>query len=160
MHSSRMRTTPSLPYGGVCVCGGLPNKDPPRQRLPGQRPPNRDSLDRDPLDRDPLDRDSLDRDPLDRDPGQRPPHRDSPDETSQTETHWTETPGQRPPRQRPYPGHVTSGASWDRDSPVNRMTHKCKNITLLQTSFACGDKVDTTKDGPWLVCQTLYLLDW
>ena len=40
---------------------------------------------------------------------------------------WTET-----------PCHVTCKTSFDRDPPslVNRMTHRCKNITLPQTSFA------------------------
>ena len=55
MHSSRMRTTQSLPYSGE----GSPDRDPwtetPWTETPGQRPP----LDRDlPLDRDPQDRDS------------------------------------------------------------------------------------------------------
>ena len=59
-----MRTARSLLYRGVSARGGLPNRDPPRQRThPGQRPP---TLDRDcpwienhpaqrplPLDRDP-----------------------------------------------------------------------------------------------------------
>ena len=39
----------------------------------------------------------------------------------------TPHPGCRPP----YPGCRT---------PVNRMTHRCKNITLPQTSFAGGNK--------------------
>ena len=29
------------------------------------------------------------------------------------------------------------------DPPVNRMTYRCKNITLPQTSFAGGNKYDT-----------------
>ena len=63
----------------------------------------------------------LDRYPLDRDtPGQRPP--------------WTET-----PLLKRLPGHVTYNACWDRDPPVNRTTHRCKNITLPQASFAGGN---------------------
>ena len=31
------------------------------------------------------------------------------------------------------------------DPPVNRMTHRCKNITLPQTSFAGGKNVDKIK---------------
>ena len=54
MHSSRMRTTHTLLYGG------LPDRD-----LPGQRPPWTET----PLDRDPWAEIPLDRDP----PGQRPP---------------------------------------------------------------------------------------
>ena len=46
-------------------------------------------------------------------------------------------PGGAPPWQRP-PCHVTCDASWNRDPPVNRMTHRCKNITLPQTSFTGG----------------------
>ena len=133
MHSSRIHTAQSLPYGWS-LPGGSPDRDPS-----GQRPP----LDRDPPDRDPwtetpwtetlqietpwtetpwtetpwtetpLDRDHLDRSPPDRDP-------------------WTETPRQRPPC------HVTCDTCWDRDPPVNRMTHRFKNITFLQTSFAGG----------------------
>ena len=36
------------------------------------------------------------------------------------------------------PGHVTCFACWEATppAPVNRMTHRCKNITLPQTSFA------------------------
>ena len=36
------------------------------------------------------------------------------------------------------PGHVTCDACWGAKPPcpVNRMTHRCKNITLPQTSFA------------------------
>ena len=37
------------------------------------------------------------------------------------------------------PGHVTCKACWDTHSPpVNRMTDRCKIITLPQTSFAGG----------------------
>ena len=62
MHSSRMHTARSLPYGGS-LSGGLPDRDPTWTEIP---------LDRDtaPLDRDtaPLDRDlaPLDKDPLPR----------------------------------------------------------------------------------------------
>ena len=107
MHSSRMRTTHSLPYGG------LPDRDP----LPGQRP-----LDRDPppgqrthpLDRDPspgqrsttwteihhLDRDPPpgQRSPWAETPRQRPPWTETPlDRDPWTETLWTETPWRDPP---------------------------------------------------------------
>ena len=34
------------------------------------------------------------------------------------------------------PGHVTCDAFWEANPPVNRMTDRCKNITLPQTSFA------------------------
>ena len=44
----------------------------------------------------------------------------------------------------------------DADPPVNRMTHKCKNITLPQTSFAFSNKsflrVDTITN---LICGQL-----
>ena len=92
MHSSRMRTARSLPYGGGLCSRGFslteipPGQRPPRQRPLGQRPPWTETpLDRDrpgqrppgqrpPLDIDPLDRDLLDRDPPDRDPpGKVPP---------------------------------------------------------------------------------------
>ena len=76
------------------------------------------------------------------------PNRDTPPliETPGQRPSMTEIPpGQRPrPGQRPCPGqrppcHVTCDACWDRDPPpVNRMTHRCKNITLSQTSFAGG----------------------
>ena len=82
MHSSRIRTTRSLQYGGP------PNRDPldrdplHEQRPPGQRPPGQRPLDRDP-----------DRDPT----GQRPPRWRLP---------WMENPfGQRlrPPLDRQTP---------------------------------------------------------
>ena len=52
-----------------------------------------------------------------------------------------------PPRQIPKmqtppdgdpPGYVTCDACWEATLLVNRMTHRCKNITLPQTSFAGG----------------------
>ena len=60
-----------------------------------------------------------DRDPSDRDP-----------QTYQ----WTETPLDRDPPWTETP--------WTETPPVNRMTHRCKNITLPQTSFAGGKKLD------------------
>ena len=113
MHSSRMHTARSLPYGG------LPDRDPPgqipywtetppAQRSPGQRYPEQGSP---PGQRSPWteippgQRFFLDRDPsfLDRDlPGQRPL-----------------LPGQRPP--------------WTEiPLPVNRITDRYKNITFPQ----------------------------
>ena len=74
----------------------------------------------------------LTRDPLDKDlPRQQCP---------QTETPWTETPA---PGHRPQPlntdpsgqrprGHVTCGSCWDSGPCVNRITDRCKNITLPQ----------------------------
>ena len=59
--------------------------------------------------------------PLARDPGQRPPWTD----TSYTETPWTETPWTETPL--------------NRDSLVNRMTDRSKNITLPPTLFAGGN---------------------
>ena len=63
-------------------------------------------------------------------PGSRPPSRCRPPE-------W------RPSRYRPSldvdpPCHVTCDACWEANPPVNRMTHRCKNITFPQTSFAGG----------------------
>ena len=53
-------------------------------------------------------------------------------------------PGCKPPwRQTPLDaGHVTCDA-WRETTPhpVNRMTHKCKNITLSQTSYAGGNRI-------------------
>ena len=49
MHSSRMRSARSLPYGGISLTETPPDRDPPGQRLPLDRsppPPNRP--DRDP----------------------------------------------------------------------------------------------------------------
>ena len=36
------------------------------------------------------------------------------------------------------PGHVICNAYWEANPPVNRITHRRKNITLPQTSFASG----------------------
>ena len=45
--------------------------------------------------------------------------------------------GEGVPAQRGVPD---SGACWDTYTPpVNRMTDRCKNITLPQTSFAAGN---------------------
>ena len=61
---------------------------------------------------------------LDREcPGQRPQDRDP-----QTETPMNRDPPP-PPGQRP-PGHVTCGAWWNRDPPVNRITDMCKKHYL------------------------------
>ena len=62
-----------------------------------------------------------------------------------------------PPRCRPPPNadpspdadapcHVTCDACWEANPPVNRMIHKCKNITLPQTSFAIGNKKALQQD--------------
>ena len=110
MHSSRMRTACSLPYGG-----GLCLKRSPRPRPPGQRSP--------------------DRDPSGQRPSrQRPPWTETPwTETPRlrppwTETPWTETlpPLDRDPMDRDPPGQRP---------PMNRMTHRCKNITLPQLRY-------------------------
>ena len=102
MHSSRMRIGRSLPYSGVFVQGGVLPNRDPLR----QRSARTETLpDREPLDRDPLDRHSLGRHPPDRNP----PYRDTP----QTETPRTEIP-------------------LDTEPPLNRMTHRCKNITFPQ----------------------------
>ena len=44
--------------------------------------------------------------------------------------HWRQTP---PP---PDDGHVTCDACWEATPSVDRMTDRCKNFTLPQTSFA------------------------
>ena len=106
MHSSRMRTARSLPYGGL-------SGRPPRQRPPWTETP---------LERDPQTETPMDRDP----PGKRPPDRDP----SQTETPpWTETPekrppGKRPPRQRPLLDRDPSGqrTPWT-ETPLDRDPH-------------------------------------
>ena len=41
----------------------------------------------------------------------------------------------------PDAGHVTCAACWEA-TPVNRMTHRCKNITLSQTSSADGNQAE------------------
>ena len=49
-------------------------------------------------------------------------------------------PGYRPPLNVDSPDHVTCDACWEANHPVNRMTHRCKNMTLPQTSIAGGNK--------------------
>ena len=114
MHSSRMCTARTLPYGGLCQIP--PRQSPPGQRPPRQRPPGQRPLDREPPDRDPLDRDPLDRDPLTETPllDRDPPDRDLP----------TENPLDRDP-------HPV-----DRDPPVDRQT-PVKTLPS-QTSFPGG----------------------
>ena len=46
---------------------------------------------------------------------------------------------QTPPGGRPPPSHVACDACWETYVPLNRMTHRCKNITLPRTSFAGGN---------------------
>ena len=114
--------------------GYLPNRDPlldkdaPRQRPPwtdiplGQRPPGQSPPPR----QTPLYKDT----PVQRHPWtKRPPW---------TKTSWTETPLDRDPLDR------------DNSLPVNRMTDRCKNITLPQTSFTGGnyEPVGHTPDTP------------
>ena len=47
---------------------------------------------------------------------------------------------------------------------VNRMTDRCKNITLPQTSFACGKNLTRTYHHPqryqWLICLSLQRYQW
>ena len=133
---------------------------PTRYRTKGGRGrglPNRDPLDRDlpwtetlPLDREPpwtetpLGQRSTwtetpqTETPRQRPPGQRPPwteitlDRDHPGQRPP----WTETPWIKTPPWTETPVHVTCGAWWDRDPPLNRITDTCKNITLPQ--LRCG----------------------
>ena len=43
------------------------------------------------------------------------------------------------------PFHVTCDACWEANpTPMNRMTHRCKNITLPQTSFAGGNQFNSS----------------
>ena len=97
MHSSRMRTACTLPYG----C--LPDRDPPSPWI-------ETTLDRDTPhgQRHPLARRTpwIEMGPLDRD--------------SQTKTPWIETLLDREPLDRDLPGQRP---------PVNRITHRCKNIS-------------------------------
>ena len=124
MYSSRMLTACSLQYGG------LPDRDPWTET-----PLDRDSLlDRHPRTETPMDRDSWTETPPVRDP---PLDRDPLEKGPSGQRLQIETPlGQRPPVQR-TPCHVTCDVCWDRDPhpPLNRMTHRCKNITLPQTSL-------------------------
>ena len=101
MHSSRMRTTRALPYGGLCPGVNL-------TETPLQRPPT-------PQTETPLTEIHLDKDPQKRPLGQRPPllgqrlpwDRDSP---------GTETPPDRdPPGQRPPDRDPHGQRSLDRD---------------------------------------------
>ena len=56
----------------------------------------------------------------------------------------------RPPGCRSPPSHVTCDACWKANpAPLNRMTHRCKNIILPQTSFA-GGNYKTLSDLPHL----------
>ena len=90
MHSSRMRTGLSLPYGGVSV-----TETPPRQRHPGQRSPWTET---------PLDRDH---------PGQKPPGQRPPTETLPNRDLLDRgLPGQRPPDRDPL--------DRDRDPPCGQ----------------------------------------
>ena len=43
----------------------------------------------------------------------------------------------------PGGGGVYPSMQWGKTLPVNRMTDRCKNITLPQTSFAGGNKYQT-----------------
>ena len=65
-----------------------------------------------------------------------PPDADPPD---------ADQPGGRPS------GHVTCDACWEANPPlpppVNRMVHRCENITLPQTSFAGGNNGDNNEHG-------------
>ena len=48
------------------------------------------------------------------------------------------------------PFHVTCDACWEANpTPMNRMTHRCKNITLPQTSFVGG------KNWTWNILETI-----
>ena len=142
MHSSRMRTARSLPYGRGSLSSEVSVTETPRQKHPWTETPQTETpLDRDPPGQRPLlwtETPPMDRDPS---PGQRTP--------------WTETspmdrdlpPGQRSPRQRPLPWTKTP---LDRDPHMNRITDKCKNITLSQTSFAGGNNVMASRwVGSW-----------
>ena len=62
-----------------------------------------------------------------RPPGCRPPDADIPL-------------GCRSPLDADPPGHVTCDACWEAAPLVNRMIHRCKNITLPQTLFAGGNQ--------------------
>ena len=90
---------------------------------------------------------TLDADSLGADPPQcRPPWMQT--SCRQTITLDADSPGCRPPwMQTPLngnptgcrsPGHVTCNAYWEANHPVNRITHRCKNMTLSQSLFAGG----------------------
>ena len=95
---------------------------------------------RHPRDRDPLDRNPLDRDPLltETPPGQRSPlWTETP--SLDRDTPWTETPhGQKHPMVRDTPlDRNTPGQRHPlTETPVNRVTDRCKNINFLQ--LRCG----------------------
>ena len=113
MHSSRKRTATAVAVRGVSA------RHPPRDQTPQDQmatktrhPPGPDT----PGTRHPLGPDT-------------PP---GPDTTPQDQTPQTRPPGTRTPGTRHPP--------WDQAPPVNRMTDRCKNITLHQTSFTGGNK--------------------
>ena len=120
MHSSRMRTTRSLPYGGSLSGEVSLTETPPGQRTPWTETPlNKDPLDRDPRTEIPqtetplswTETPSLDRDPL---------------PWTETPLFWKETPspGQRPPpwTETPSPGQRPPPLDRDRETPVARQT--------------------------------------
>ena len=75
-------------------------------------------------------------------PWQRPPgHRSPRQRPSWTETPWTETPWTENPLDRDPPVMWPVMHAGTETPPVNRMTHRCKNITLPQTSFPGGKYV-------------------
>ena len=103
MHTSKMRTACSLPYGGLCL-GGLPDRDlpgqrnptwtktpqtPPGQRPPGQRPPVLRSPRQRPSDRDPLQTETL---PHTLCMGETPPDGDTPLDRDQDPPSHGQTP--------------------------------------------------------------------
>ena len=53
---------------------------------------------------------------------------------------WMQTLPDPDPPDPDFPGHVTCDAFWEANPTVNRMTHRCKNITFPQTSFAGGNE--------------------
>ena len=90
---------------------------PPGCRFPGFRPHWMQT---------PLNADPLNADPLDA------------DHHSGCRLPWMQTPLNANPTGRRSPGHVTCNAYWEANPPMNRITHRCKNITLPHTSFASG----------------------
>ena len=145
-----------IPVGCVpptlCHIGGLPDRDPTRQRPHWTENPYQTET---PLDSDPPpDRDPLGQRPLfwTNIPSQSPPwtetHLDRDPPPGQRPHSWTETPllardpqseitldrdplhGQRPPPGQRTPW--TQTPPWTQTSPVNRITDKCKNITFQE----------------------------